>query len=155
MDTPERTVTIYGVELLGFDEEAQQAEVLVCSSKGTYIRTLAHDAGARLGVGAYAASLRRTRVGALHVTEAVPPAAVAAGLDEGGSPAILSLAAALSTLPRYDVHGREETLARNGNKLQGLPAGRVAVWGSGRLLGVYEGVGGVSSPLVVFVDPQE
>lgn len=155
METPERTVTIYSADLLGFNEEAQQAEVLVRSSKGTYIRTLAHDMGCRLGVGAYAASLRRTRVGTLSVTDAVAPAAVASGLDEGGSPAILSLAAALSMLPRYDVHGREEMLARNGNKLQGMPAGRVMVWGSGRLLGVYEGPGGVSSPLVVFADPQE
>lgn len=154
METPERTVTIHSADLLGFDEEAQQAEVLVRSSKGTYIRTLAHDLGRRLGVGAYAASLRRTRVGRLSVAHSVAPGEVAAGL-EGGSPAILSVSAALSMLPRHEVHGRDEVLARNGNKLRGLPAGRALVYGSGRLLGVYEGVGGMSSPLVVFADLQE
>lgn len=39
-------------------------------SKGTYIRSLAHDFGAALGVGAYLSQLRRTRIGAFHVEQA-------------------------------------------------------------------------------------
>ena len=42
---------------------------VVCS-KGTYIRSLAHDFGQALGVGAHLSSLRRTRVGSFHVDEA-------------------------------------------------------------------------------------
>ncbi|NPA45794.1 MAG: tRNA pseudouridine(55) synthase TruB [Chlorobi bacterium] len=39
-------------------------------SKGTYIRTLAHDLGQKLGCGAYLASLRRTRSGDFHIGDA-------------------------------------------------------------------------------------
>ncbi len=42
---------------------------VVCST-GTYIRSLAHDFGAALGVGGYMSSLRRTRIGAFEVTNA-------------------------------------------------------------------------------------
>lgn len=42
---------------------------VVCST-GTYIRSLAHDFGAALGVGGYMSSLRRTRIGNFSVDEA-------------------------------------------------------------------------------------
>lgn len=42
---------------------------VVCST-GTYIRSLAHDFGAALSVGAYMSSLRRTRIGNFTVTDA-------------------------------------------------------------------------------------
>ncbi len=42
---------------------------IVCS-KGTYIRSLAHDYGQELGVGAYLTALRRTRIGAFTVADA-------------------------------------------------------------------------------------
>jgi len=41
------------------------------SSKGTYVRTLAHDLGQKLGCGAHLAALRRTATGAFHVSEAL------------------------------------------------------------------------------------
>lgn len=42
----------------------------ITCSEGTYIRSLARDLGAELGVGGYVTSLRRTRVGTLDVTDA-------------------------------------------------------------------------------------
>lgn len=63
-----RPVTIYA-----FDIERIEGAVLyfrvVCST-GTYIRSLAHDFGAVLGVGGYMSSLRRTRIGAFDVADA-------------------------------------------------------------------------------------
>ena len=41
-----------------------------CSS-GTYVRTLAHDIGERLGVGAHLVALRRTEVGHFHLTDSL------------------------------------------------------------------------------------
>ena len=43
---------------------------LVGCSKGTYIRSLAHDIGQELGVGAYLTQLRRTKIGEYSVEEA-------------------------------------------------------------------------------------
>src|SRR5471030_469698 len=40
-------------------------------SKGTYVRTLAHDLGERLGCGAHLAALRRTAIGAFQVSDAL------------------------------------------------------------------------------------
>lgn len=56
-----RTVTIYTIELLGF--EGAQMDVDVRCSKGTYIRTLAEDIGAVLGSEAHVSALRRTGAG--------------------------------------------------------------------------------------------
>jgi tRNA pseudouridine55 synthase len=43
---------------------------MVGCSKGTYIRSLAHDIGQELGVGAYLTQLRRTKIGEYKVEDA-------------------------------------------------------------------------------------
>lgn len=58
-----RLVTVYELELLGF--EGEQFEIRVRCSKGTYIRTLAEEIGKELGCGAHIVELRRTQVGGL------------------------------------------------------------------------------------------
>jgi tRNA pseudouridine55 synthase len=52
--------------------ESPEVDFLVRSSKGTYVRTLAHDLGEKLGCGAHLKSLRRTASGDLRVDEALP-----------------------------------------------------------------------------------
>ena len=44
----------------------------VLCTKGTYVRTLAHDIGAALGCGACLDALRRTQSGAFDVKDALP-----------------------------------------------------------------------------------
>lgn len=56
---PARQVTIFSIELTGFDQEQHRFEINVACSKGTYIRTLAEDIGHALGCGAHLAGLRR------------------------------------------------------------------------------------------------
>lgn len=58
---PKRLVKIREIELLGLQGPTLKARV-VCGS-GTYMRQLAVDIGAKLGLPAHCASLRRTRVG--------------------------------------------------------------------------------------------
>jgi len=60
-----RKVFIYDFQLTGV--EGQDVSFEVRCSKGTYIRSLAHDFGAALGVGAHLTALRRTAIGAYHV----------------------------------------------------------------------------------------
>lgn len=43
---------------------------MIGCSKGTYIRSLAHDIGQELGVGAYLTQLRRTKIGEYNVEDA-------------------------------------------------------------------------------------
>lgn len=56
-----RRVTIHELRLLRL--EADEIELFVHCSKGTYIRTLVEDLGEALGCGAHLSRLRRTRVG--------------------------------------------------------------------------------------------
>ncbi len=64
-------ITIYSLELLNFDEKKNELEINVNCSAGTYIRTLAHDIGQKLGCGAYCKELRRTNIGEFDVKNAV------------------------------------------------------------------------------------
>ena len=57
--------------------------------KGTYIRSLAHDLGARLGTGAHLAALRRTRSGPFTLDEAVTLERLDAALVDNTWPALL------------------------------------------------------------------
>jgi tRNA pseudouridine55 synthase len=63
-----RAITVYELEVQAFDGATLRIRVRV--SKGTYVRTLAHDIGARLGCGAHLKGLRRTAIGALAVAGA-------------------------------------------------------------------------------------
>lgn len=58
-----RKVFIEKIKLRAFDSENQKAEVLIKCSKGTYIRSIAHDLGQNLGVGAHLSKLIRTQAG--------------------------------------------------------------------------------------------
>jgi tRNA pseudouridine55 synthase len=69
VDRAARRITIHSIEVV-----ASHGDTLVIDvrcSKGTYIRTLAHDLGQRLGCGAWLAGLRRTGTGPLAVDQAV------------------------------------------------------------------------------------
>lgn len=65
-----RRVTVHTFDLLSFTPPDLAAARIVCS-KGTYIRSLAHDLGQRLGTGAYLQSLRRTAIGEFRVENAM------------------------------------------------------------------------------------
>lgn len=66
-----RTVFISKIELVGFNEEKQEAKVIVACSKGTYIRSIAYDLGQNLGCGAYLSALERTKAGRFSIENTV------------------------------------------------------------------------------------
>ncbi|MFT4220761.1 MAG: tRNA pseudouridine(55) synthase TruB [Microbacterium sp.] len=110
-------------------------DVVVDCSSGTYIRALARDLGAALGVGGHLTALRRTRVGPLRVEDAAPDVAAASLL----SPAVV----AASVLGRLDVAEPEARDLRHGKRLVGA-AGRLsapqaaAIAPDGELVGIVE-----------------
>ena len=71
VDIKPRKVTIEKLELKSFNEELQQAEILVKCSKGTYIRSLANDLGEKLGVGGYLIELVRTQSGKFRIEDSL------------------------------------------------------------------------------------
>ncbi len=67
VDIPPKKVSIYSLELteFRFPHFALACEV----SSGFYVRSLVHDIGEKLGVGATVVEVRRTRVGPYHVEQ--------------------------------------------------------------------------------------
>lgn len=94
VERPPKLIHLYRFDLLDFTPP--DVRFVVACTKGTYVRTLAHDIGEALGVGAHLTQLRRTHIGRLDIANAAP-------LDELLSlPAldgrVIPLAAALSLL---------------------------------------------------------
>ena len=59
VEREKRKVTVYSLTLLEFDRKTQCGKLEVFCSKGTYVRTIIDDVGAKLGVGAVMTGLRR------------------------------------------------------------------------------------------------
>jgi tRNA pseudouridine55 synthase len=64
-----RDVTIHALDLVEFD--GQDLELDIVCTKGTYIRSIAHDLGQLLGCGGHVTELRRLGVGEFRIDEAL------------------------------------------------------------------------------------
>ncbi|MHB1613933.1 MAG: tRNA pseudouridine(55) synthase TruB [Actinomycetes bacterium] len=112
-------------------------DVTTTVSSGTYVRALARDLGAGLGVGGHLTSLRRTRVGTFTVADAVD-------LGSAGVPtALLPMPdAARRVLPSLLLDADEASRLRHGVRLTGTgyaPTGTVAAYApDGSLVAVAE-----------------
>jgi tRNA pseudouridine55 synthase len=152
VDLPARRVTIGRLEILGVRpvDEAEELDVDVaveCSS-GTYVRAIARDLGAALGVGGHLTSLRRTRVGDFTEAEAVTLDALADRVDPVAIP--LSAAAA-RLLARRDADPEEARVLGHGGPIEarGL-VGPYAVFApSGHVIAVVSERDGRARPEVV------
>ncbi|MFI0897655.1 tRNA pseudouridine(55) synthase TruB [Streptomyces sp. NPDC020983] len=118
------------------DEGVLDLDVTVVCSSGTYIRALARDLGAGLGVGGHLTALRRTRVGPYDLGGART-------LDElADSFAVLPLEdAAAAAFPRWDVDPAQAQLLSHGVRIAvpELPPGPTAAFApDGRLLALVE-----------------
>ncbi len=120
---------------------------ITCSS-GTYIRALARDLGAALGVGGHLTSLRRTRVGpyGLDLARTLDQLAVEC--------VVLPIAEAVAAaFPRREVSAEEARTVSHGGRLPaaGLGPGPVGVFApDGALLALVEEHGPLAKPLAVF-----
>ena len=123
---------------------------VVCSS-GTYIRALARDLGADLGVGGHLTALRRTRVGPYKLD-------TARTLDQLQQElTVMPIAeAATAAFPRWNVDEKRARLLTNGVRLE-MPeeytgVGAVAVFDpAGQFLALVEEEKGKAKSLAVFV----
>lgn len=111
-----RPVTISRLDVLSVQNGQSTVDVeieLACSS-GTYVRAIARDLGAVLGVGGHLTALRRTAVGGFTLAEAQTLEALA----ERDDPVTLPLAAATErVLPRRDVDADAARVLGHGGPL--------------------------------------
>ncbi|MGV9762325.1 tRNA pseudouridine(55) synthase TruB [Micromonospora tulbaghiae] len=122
VELPARRVTVSRLDVHAIRRDVPDVvdvDVDVTCSSGTYIRALARDAGAALGVGGHLTALRRTAVGGFTLAEA-------ATLDqlEQRAPDVVNLpldAAAARFFPRRDATADEARVLSHGGPL--APAG--------------------------------
>ena len=112
-------------------------DVVVDCTSGTYIRALARDLGAALGVGGHLTALRRTRIGPFRVDTAVAADAI------GTAPLRDPAAVATAVLGVFPVSVEEARDLRHGKRLSGAAsrlqtAPAAAVDPAGTLVGVVE-----------------
>ncbi|MBR4529524.1 MAG: tRNA pseudouridine(55) synthase TruB [Lachnospiraceae bacterium] len=119
--TVERAPRHVGIEAISIlDEQALAADhvftMMVRCSKGTYIRTLCHDIGERLGCGAAMAGLVRTALGSFKLEQALTLAEIEAARDDGSlADHILSVESIFRDLDRIDVDDAYRKQMENGN----------------------------------------
>ncbi|MEU4741054.1 tRNA pseudouridine(55) synthase TruB [Actinosynnema sp. NPDC023658] len=149
VEIPARPVTVHRFDVLAIrrEEAATELDVMVECSSGTYVRALARDLGADLGVGGHLAALRRTRVGPfdLRVAKTLEQLESAPGLS-------LDLDAAVSTaFPRREIAPREAVALSHGQRLAaGGLDGTYGVFGpDGHVVALAKDEGPIAKPLVV------
>ena len=109
VERTKRKVEIKEISIKGVN--MPYVELKVSCSKGTYVRSLAHDVGQKLGCGAYLFSLRRTKVGPYGLQDALSPERISEVKKEGKiSEALISIEEALAHLPSVAV--QEDSVAR-------------------------------------------
>lgn len=112
-----RPVTIKAIENLKIirEGEAVRAVFDVSCSKGTYIRTLCADIGAKLGCGGHMESLIRTRSGPFRLEDAVTLEELQERAENGTlQDVVLSMDIALVQFPCFTADGEEAGRLRNG-----------------------------------------
>ncbi len=64
-----REIIIHSIDILSVEKD--EFTIDVCCSKGSYIRTLCHDIGEKLGCGAALSKLRRTMAGGFEIADCI------------------------------------------------------------------------------------
>ncbi|MFI7614133.1 tRNA pseudouridine(55) synthase TruB [Nonomuraea terrae] len=143
------TVREFDVREIRAGGDVVDVDAVVTCSSGTYIRALARDLGAALGVGGHLTRLRRTRVGPYDLSLARTVEQLAEEC------VILPIAEAVAAaFPRRDVTAEEARVVGHGGRLPaaGLGPGPIGVFGpDGALLALVEEQGRTAKPVAVFV----
>lgn len=143
-----RRVTVHELALEAFEPGHRAVATLrVRCSRGTYVRTLAHDLGRALGVGGHVATLRRLRVGPFGEGAALPP-------DEVSSASLRPMDEAVAGYPRRAVGAEEARAFAQGKSLAAFGAeGPYAVVGPWGLVAMAEDRGDQARPICVVGEP--
>ncbi len=106
-------ITVRRLEVLDFDGDSAGISAEV--SAGAYIRSIAHEMGGKLGVGAHLAALRRTRFGEFTLEDAHTLEEIAAAAGAGESERVLlHPRRALSWMPAVTAAPEAISFLKNG-----------------------------------------
>jgi tRNA pseudouridine55 synthase len=145
VDLPPRRVTVHTLEVTSL--ALPEVEIEVHCSSGTYIRAIARDLGAALGVGGHLTALRRTAVGPFGLDVARTLEALA---DDFTMTPIAE--AARATFPALDLSHEDAASVRVGRRLDlGLDVITALFAPDGEFLALYEPADHGARAVAVFV----
>jgi tRNA pseudouridine55 synthase len=156
VDMTPRKVHIYELSLLRW--ESPNAVVRVRCSRGTYIRSIAHDIGEAMGSHAHLVSLRRIRLGPFSVERATPLEELKRRFLEGTwEKAAMPASAVLEGWATVQLSAEDAVKIRNGiavSATEGATGRARAIAPDGELLAVLEAdpAAGTWQPKKVFID---
>ncbi len=140
VDLDPRTINVYNLELLEW--APPEAVIDVFCSSGTYVRSLAHDLGEKLGCGAHLIGLRRTRSGRFTLRDAVPLRKLKESFDDNTwEKYLIPAAEALSDWPAVELDTEKLDIVRHGRRISAEPGlGNMAraISEDGELIGLLE-----------------
>jgi tRNA pseudouridine55 synthase len=135
-----RRVVLHRLEVSNWT--GSRFDLAVACSKGTYIRSLAADVGARLGCGAHLAALRRTRIDRLAIADAVLLNSLEAASPQERLSQLLAADSLLLGWPAVTLTASQTVAISHGQSIAWAAGGagtRCRLYGAeGRFLGVGE-----------------
>jgi len=116
IDLAPRRIKVYSLELLEW--APPEAVIDVYCSSGTYVRSLAHDLGEKLGCGAHLIGLRRTKSGRFTLRDAVPLRRLREAFEDGNwYQYLIPAAEALSDWPAIELTQDQVEAIRHGHRI--------------------------------------
>jgi tRNA pseudouridine55 synthase len=152
-----RSVTVHRLDIHRIERptpDLVDVDVTVTCSTGTYVRAIARDAGAALGVGGHLTVLRRTSSGPFSTAQARPVEDAAGALAGAGrGDGVLALAdAARAVFPARELTAAEAVALGYGQRVPatGAPGLHAAIDPDGRLVALVEDAGETARVAVGF-----
>jgi tRNA pseudouridine(55) synthase len=151
-----RSVTVHRLDVHRIERPTSDlvdVDVTVVCTAGTYIRAIARDAGAALGVGGHLTALRRTASGPFTVARAAPVEEAGAALLADGGTGFVALADAAATVfPTRELTPDEARAVFYGQRIDatGAPGPHAALDPDGRLAALVEDSGPTARVTVGF-----
>ncbi len=151
-----RSVTVHRIDVHRIERPTPDlidVEVTVSCTAGTYIRAIARDAGAALGVGGHLTALRRTTSGPFDVADAVAVEDAAAALVAGAGRGAITLAtAAAAVFPVRRIGNDDARALGYGQRIPatGAPGPHAAIAPDGHLVALVEDAGATAKVAVGF-----
>ena len=116
VERPKRETMVHKLQIVSWDPP--YATIYVDCGRGTYVRSLAHDIGQALGVGAHLTELVRLRTGPFDVSESVTPEKFEEAVEAGNWQELLfPMDFALGNMPAAILDKRAERATTNGQPI--------------------------------------
>jgi len=154
-----REIEVYSIDILSFNGKDEITLDIVCS-KGTYIRTICHDIGEKLGCGGSMVNLLRFKSGNFLVDNAIKISELREKVENGDLSFIMPMETVFANFTKIKAYENAQKYIENGNKINinltnldeknTKKAEKYVVYDfEGKLVGIFEIAGDFLKPVTM------